>query len=127
MGPFGGGSTNTFTGRLCIGTSVSYVSPVCLNSDWCLFRVYTSIDPAPPSSGLLAGKGIPTGVARDDVKALRETLLDPKLPLFERYRAMFTLRNIGTTEAVDALADGFRDDSALFKYVTTRRNCLKFC
>lgn len=30
---------------------------------------------------------------------------------------MFALRNIGTQSAVDALADGFSDDSALFKYV----------
>lgn len=29
---------------------------------------------------------------------------------------MFSLRNIGTKDAVDALADGFTDDSALFKY-----------
>jgi hypothetical protein len=30
---------------------------------------------------------------------------------------MFALRNIGTDDAVDALAAGFVDDSALFKYV----------
>ena len=32
---------------------------------------------------------------------------------------MFALRNIGSAEAVDALADGFRDDSALFKFVAS--------
>ena len=42
-------------------------------------------------------------------------LTNAELPLFERYRAMFALRNIGTAEAVDALASGFTDDSALFK------------
>ena len=42
----------------------------------------------------------------------------PELPLFQRYRAMFALRNIGTDEAVDALASGFSDDSALFKFVS---------
>ena len=31
---------------------------------------------------------------------------------------MFALRNIGTDEAVDALASGFTDDSALFKSVS---------
>ncbi|KAH8109311.1 deoxyhypusine hydroxylase [Phellopilus nigrolimitatus] len=77
---------------------------------------YTSIDPAPPSSGLLSGKPNPTGVSLDDVKTLRSTLLDTTLPLFERYRAMFALRNVGTPEAVDALAAGFSDDSALFKH-----------
>ncbi|EJC98949.1 deoxyhypusine hydroxylase [Fomitiporia mediterranea MF3/22] len=79
-------------------------------------QVYTSIDPAPPSSGLLSGKPSPTGVQPDDVKSLCATLLDIKVPLFERYRAMFALRNIGTPEAVDALAAGFSDDSALFKH-----------
>jgi deoxyhypusine monooxygenase len=45
-------------------------------------------------------------------------MLDTQVPLFERYRAMFALRNIGTPAAVDALAAGFSDDSALFKYVS---------
>lgn len=31
---------------------------------------------------------------------------------------MFALRNIGTDEAVDALASGFSDESALFKFVS---------
>eukprot|EP00061_Rhincodon_typus_P017483 g46191.t1 len=41
-----------------------------------------------------------------DIKKLRETLLDESLPLFDRYRAMFALRNIGSQEAVLALGDG---------------------
>lgn len=49
------------------------------------------------------------------VEELRSKLLDTQLPLFERYRAMFALRNIGSPVAVDALAAGFCDDSALFK------------
>ena len=49
------------------------------------------------------------------------TLNDKSLPLFERYRAMFALRNIGTPAAVDALASGFNDDSALFKYVPSSK------
>lgn len=53
----------------------------------------------------------------DNVPRLRDELLDTKRPLFERYRAMFALRNIGNAAAVDALAEGFADDSALFKYV----------
>ena len=39
-----------------------------------------------------------------------------KLPLFQRYRAMFSLRNMGTEEAVLALAHGFTDKSALFRH-----------
>ena len=80
-----------------------------------LGRTYTSIDPAPPTSGLLANKPAPTSLSSESISDLRTKLLDTKLPLFERYRAMFALRNIGTEDAVDALAAGFTDDSALFK------------
>lgn len=43
--------------------------------------------------------------------------MDPSLSLFERYRAMFALRNIGTKDAVLALATGFGGDSPLFRCV----------
>lgn len=79
-------------------------------------RTFTSIDPAPPSSGLLAGKGASDDASPENVVKLRETLLNTSLPLFERYRAMFALRNIGSPAAVDALAAGFNDESALFKH-----------
>ena len=80
-------------------------------------RTYTSIDPAPPTSDTisLGNKPAPTPNT-ETIQDLRSKLLDKKLPLFQRYRAMFGLRNIGTEEAVDALAAGFADDSALFKY-----------
>ncbi|OCH90913.1 ARM repeat-containing protein [Obba rivulosa] len=77
---------------------------------------YTSIDPAPPVSGLLKGKPAPEDASEENIVNLRATLLDKNRPLFERYRAMFALRNIGTDAAVDALAAGFVDDSALFKH-----------
>ncbi|ORZ31852.1 Deoxyhypusine hydroxylase [Catenaria anguillulae PL171] len=67
---------------------------------------YSSVDPAPP---------LPIDEA-NDVPKLREILLDASLPLFKRYRAMFSLRNVGTEEAVLALADGFGDKSALFRH-----------
>ena len=85
-------------------------------------RMYTSIDPAPPTSGLLKGKPAPEALSLDSIESLRVSLIDPALPLFERYRAMFALRNIGTNEAVDALASGFTDDSALFKFVSHRHH-----
>jgi len=81
------------------------------------FRTYTSIDPAPATSGLLSGVPIPNDVTQENIDRLQSQLLDTERPLFERYRAMFALRNIGTPAAVDALAAGFSDDSALFKYV----------
>ncbi|KAG9315811.1 deoxyhypusine hydroxylase [Chiua virens] len=77
---------------------------------------YTSIDPAPPTSRLLSGQPKPDDVTEASVSSLQEKLLNRELPLFERYRAMFALRNIGTPAAVDALASGFSDDSALFKH-----------
>ncbi|KAJ4482009.1 Deoxyhypusine hydroxylase [Lentinula aciculospora] len=78
--------------------------------------LYTSIDPAPATSGLLAGAPKPEEISQSKIDELREQLLDGKRPLFERYRAMFALRNIGSPAAVDALAAGFSDDSALFKH-----------
>lgn len=77
--------------------------------------MYTSIDPAPPTTDLLAGKGAPEAMSDAAIAKLKAQLLDTKLPLFDRYRAMFSLRNIGTPAAVDALAAGFDDESALFK------------
>ncbi|CAG8490292.1 2415_t:CDS:2 [Racocetra fulgida] len=58
----------------------------------------------------------PPNVEVQSVTKLRDILLDKKLPLFERYRAMFALRNIGTTEAVLALAQGLDDPSDLFRH-----------
>lgn len=66
---------------------------------------HRSIDPAP---------ALP--VEQSNVAQLRATLNDTKLPLFERYRAMFSLRDLGTTESVQALASGFADESALFRH-----------
>lgn len=67
--------------------------------------MYSSIDPAPP-------------LAQEDVKIekLKNILNDQEKPLFERYRAMFRLRELGTDEACLALASGFDDPSALFKH-----------
>jgi len=68
---------------------------------------YDSVDPAPAE----AEEG-----AKPDVEKLRKQLLDTSLPLFKRYRAMFSLRNIGGKEAVEALTAGFDDASALFRH-----------
>ncbi|KAJ6189055.1 hypothetical protein N7519_003963 [Penicillium mononematosum] len=54
---------------------------------------------------------------------LEKTLLDTKLPLFQRYRAMFGLRDLASppdlptaVDAVNALAKGLKDPSALFRH-----------
>lgn len=72
---------------------------------------YLCIDPAPPMSM----HDSPTTSL--STEALRTNLLDTEASLFQRYRAMFALRNQGTKEAVLALADGFQDSSALFRCV----------
>ncbi|XP_058494998.1 deoxyhypusine hydroxylase [Solea solea] len=64
---------------------------------------YLSVDPAPPA-------------ASKSVSELRSILLDETLPLFERYRAMFALRNLGSEDAVLALGDGLQCSSALFRH-----------
>merc|ERR1712039_1143885 len=43
-------------------------------------------------------------------------VLDEDLPLFDRYRAMFSLRNIGDDESIYALAAGLQCSSALFRH-----------
>lgn len=82
------------------------------------------IDPA-PASVLVPGSGSTNQnpYTLDNVPKFREALLDRSLSLFERYRAMFALRNTvqqGGEEAqlpaVQALADALVDDSALFKH-----------
>lgn len=57
---------------------------------------YFSVDPAPPSE-------------IQDIDALKSSLLDESLTLFERYRALFSLRNIGTAKSVTAIAEGKYD------------------
>lgn len=66
---------------------------------------YTSIDPAPPMES-----------STSKIDKLQSLLNDQDLPLFERYRAMFRLRDLSTDEACLALATGFDDPSALFKH-----------
>lgn len=66
---------------------------------------YVTIDPAPP-------------LTLTTVDDLKKVLLDENRSLFERYRAMFALRNIGTDEAVLAICEGFQASSALFRHET---------
>jgi deoxyhypusine monooxygenase len=57
------------------------------------------------------------------IEELEKILMDSKLPLFKRYRAMFALRDLASPPnlptaiaAVHALAKGFADPSALFRH-----------
>ncbi|KAI4131952.1 MAG: hypothetical protein LQ347_002747 [Umbilicaria vellea] len=75
---------------------------------------FASIDPAPP---------LPQTSGQPSIADLQSTLLDTKLPFFQRYRAMFALRDLSSPPdlstaipAVKALASGFNDPSALFRH-----------
>lgn len=75
---------------------------------------FTSIDPAPT---------LAQGTHQHTIEDLQKQLLNTCLPLFDRYRAMFALRDLSSppdlptaVPAVKALASGFSDHSALFRH-----------
>ncbi|KAF2473893.1 ARM repeat-containing protein [Lindgomyces ingoldianus] len=75
---------------------------------------FASIDPAPP---------LPRTAQTQSIPELENTLLDTSLPLFQRYRAMFALRDLSSppdlptaVPAIQSLARGFGDPSALFRH-----------
>ncbi|KAI9580872.1 hypothetical protein GQX74_013420 [Glossina fuscipes] len=64
---------------------------------------YASVDPSPPIDNYKS------------LEELKSVYLDTKRSLFDRYRAMFSLRNERSKESVLALAEGLKDSSALFR------------
>lgn len=92
---------------------------------------FESVDPAPPldavaaaddakacaDAATAAGAGDGASAALT-VPELQARLMDEGAPLFERYRAMFSLRNRSTddAEAVLALCEGLKARSALFRH-----------
>ncbi|PSN32211.1 Deoxyhypusine hydroxylase [Blattella germanica] len=71
---------------------------------------YASVDPAPPS-------------LKTDVDMLKKILLDENESLFERYRAMFSLRNLNTKESISALGEVCYD--ILKKYLDDEKRVVK--
>lgn len=71
---------------------------------------FTSVDPAPAFET--------TDKAPQSVEALEGVLSNASLPLFQRYRAMFSLRDMNTPESVQALCRWLRQDksSCLFRH-----------
>lgn len=63
---------------------------------------FMSIDPAFPYTGL-------------SIEELKDKYLNSKC-IYESYKAMFTLRNLRTTEAVHILGEGMKHESALFRH-----------
>lgn len=74
----------------------------------CMLSPYSSVDPAPPHPKHV---NMSTG-------DIGQILRDESLPLFERYRAMFSLRNRGGSESVLELGRALLEDnsSALFRH-----------
>ncbi|PIK45177.1 hypothetical protein BSL78_17971 [Apostichopus japonicus] len=64
---------------------------------------FSSVDPAPPSS-------------HESIAEAEQKLLDENVSLFERYRAMFALRNVNTDSSALALTKGLSCSSALFRH-----------
>ncbi|XP_076273058.1 deoxyhypusine hydroxylase nero [Rhynchophorus ferrugineus] len=64
---------------------------------------YNSVDPAPPANS-------------KDVTELKALLLNESESLFNRYRAMFSLRNLATKASIEALGEGLKCGSALFRH-----------
>ena len=65
---------------------------------------YLSVDPTPAA---------PSSTPANE---LRATLIDESARIFDRYRAMFALRNKGGPDCVEALGDAFASESALLKH-----------
>jgi len=55
-------------------------------------------------------------VSEKVIQKIGQSLCDPKRPMKARYRDLFTLRNLGGTAAIDCIAAGFVDTSALLKH-----------
>jgi len=66
--------------------------------------LFLSVDPAPPITEKLS------------IQELRSNLMNAGSSLFERYRAMFSLRDFNSDDSAIALLDGFKDSSALFRH-----------
>lgn len=64
---------------------------------------YGSVDPAPPS-------------LNKNTQDLAADLINEDLSLFQRYRAMFALRNRGDSDSIVALTKGFGSSNALFRH-----------
>eukprot|EP01098_Paradermamoeba_levis_P006687 TRINITY_DN2776_c0_g1_i1.p1 TRINITY_DN2776_c0_g1~~TRINITY_DN2776_c0_g1_i1.p1 ORF type:complete len:291 (-),score=76.52 TRINITY_DN2776_c0_g1_i1:240-1112(-) len=65
---------------------------------------FQSVDPAPPCDDAA------------EIEKLRGKMMDRSLSLFNRYRAIFALRNLNSDESALALASGLDDESALFRH-----------
>tara|TARA_Y200000002_G_scaffold78124_1_gene61525 strand:+ start:102 stop:584 length:483 start_codon:yes stop_codon:yes gene_type:complete len=64
---------------------------------------YGSVDPAPPSQ-------------IGNIEMWKASLIDDDIPMFQRMRNLFSLRNDGSDESCLALCYGFKSNSALLRH-----------
>ena len=64
---------------------------------------YGSVDPAPPSN-------------QGNIDTWKNSLVNDEIPLFQRMRNVFALRNDGSDESCLALCHGFNSKSALLRH-----------
>lgn len=55
-------------------------------------------------------------VKEKEVELIGQILVNPKQTLKARFRALFTLRNLGGPAAIEWISQAFEDDSALLKH-----------
>jgi len=54
--------------------------------------------------------------SEESIKLIGAILVNTKLPMKERFRALFTLKNLGGDLAIKSIAKCFIDDSCLLKH-----------
>lgn len=57
-----------------------------------------------------------TNIPEEKIQSIGSVLNEQKRPLKERFRALFTLKNIGGKIAIKCIEQGFSDPSALLKH-----------
>lgn len=55
-------------------------------------------------------------VSEKSINSIGTVLANTKLPMKERFRALFTLKNLGGNLAIENIAKCFNDDSCLLKH-----------
>lgn len=55
-------------------------------------------------------------ITENQIRAIGSVLNDEKRPLKERFRALFTLRNVGGSVSIQCINECFKDPSALLKH-----------
>lgn len=54
--------------------------------------------------------------SKENVNSIGTVLANTKLPMKERFRALFTLKNLGGNLAIENISKCFTDDSVLLKH-----------